>query len=94
MLGRARLSLQRGVLDQDLVRIAGAEIPVGVHDAVYQDDLAGLSACAAVVTRISLLPSAADPEPSRRWIQFLPITSGAYLTTRSANRDRLVVEGS
>jgi hypothetical protein len=33
-----------------------------------------VSSC--VVTSTSFVPSAADPDPSRRWTQFLPITPG------------------
>ena len=38
-------------------------------------------ASSVVVTSTSLVLSAAEPEPSRRWTQFLPITAGVNLTT-------------
>src|SRR5512137_602874 len=42
LAGGARTScslLQRGFLDQDLVRITRTEIPVGVHHALHQHDI-------------------------------------------------------
>ena len=74
-----RLHRHFGVLDDDVVLVAHAEVLVQDHRPVTSTVSPTFGSAPAVVTVRSLVPSA--PEPSRTCSQFLPMMLALVLTT-------------